>query len=393
MGMNFFQKIALPLRLQESPFAVFNTWHYDPTAGEKRDFRLDFLRGIAIIFMVVNHLESHSYFNNITQGHIYASAAEGFVFLSGYVLGMVTLKRIDREGLKSAMRKLLERSRVLYLTSFTLMVSLGLLSIIAPGMTRPSFEQAPGSWWQIILAAATFHLAPPVIDILQLYVLLLLVSPGIFWLLRRGLWLPTLTISWSLWAIQQAHPYSFSLHPLDREFPYFIFATWQLLYVNGLFLGYYRKTVGKVWQKIPKLPFVLAMTTLVMASIWAAQQDIQLGVWPTNVSDRALWLRFTDRSINGPIRLVNLFALFSLMFAIVDACWQPLYKSLGKLLVPLGQNSLYVYILHVPVTVIWFLIPGLVQGSGWLTTLLQAMVIAGFWLMIKYQVWFNIVPR
>jgi peptidoglycan/LPS O-acetylase OafA/YrhL len=157
MGMNFFQKIALPLRLQESPFAVFNTWRYDPTAGEKRDFRLDFLRGIAIIFMVVNHLESHSYFNNITQGHIYASAAEGFVFLSGYVLGMVTLKRIDREGLKSAMRKLLERSRVLYFTSFTLMVSLGLISIIAPGMTRPSFEQAPGSWWQIILAAATFH--------------------------------------------------------------------------------------------------------------------------------------------------------------------------------------------------------------------------------------------
>jgi fucose 4-O-acetylase-like acetyltransferase len=158
-------------------------------------------------------------------------------------------------------------------------------------------------------------------------------------------------------------------------------------------LGYYRTNVGKIWQKIPKLPFLLAMSAIVLASIWAAQQDMQLGIWPSNVSDRAMWLRFTDRSINGPIRLVNLFALFSLMFSLVDAFWQPLYKSLGKLLVPLGQNSLYVYVLHVPVTVLWFLIPGLVQGSAGLTTLLQAIAIGFFWLTIQYQVLFDVIPR
>jgi fucose 4-O-acetylase-like acetyltransferase len=81
------------------------------------------------------------------------------------------------------------------------------------------------------------------------------------------------------------------------------------------------------------------------------------------------------------------------MFAAVDAFWQPLYKSLGKLLVPLGQNSLYVYILHAPATILWFLIPGLVQGSAWLTTLLQAGAIAGFWFLIKYKVGFNVIPR
>jgi len=73
-------------------------WRYDPSVEGKRDLRLDFLRGIAICFMSVNHLESNSYFNNLTQGHIYASAAEGFVFLSGFVLGMVTLGRIKKGG-------------------------------------------------------------------------------------------------------------------------------------------------------------------------------------------------------------------------------------------------------------------------------------------------------
>ena len=389
---NFFRKTD-ETKPTSALLKILQSWRYDPLSGEKRDFRIDFLRGIAIVFMVVNHLEARSYFNNITQGHIYASAAEGFVFLSGFVLGMVTLKRINKEGLKSAMGKLLSRSRVLYFTSFILMVTLGLLSIVAPGMTRPSFDQAPGSWWQIILAAATFHLAPPVIDILQLYVLLLVMSPAIFWMLRKGLWLPVLTFSWSLWAIQQAHPYSFSVHPIDREFPYFSFATWQLLYVNGLLMGYYRTKVTEIWKQVPKLPFFLGMGVLIAALLMAAQNDMQLGMWPDKVSDRALWLRFTDRSINGPVRLVNLFALFSLMFAAVDAFWKPLYKSLGNLLVPLGQNSLYVYILHVPVTVIWFLIPGLVQGSAWLTTLLQAAVIAGFWLMVKYKVLFNVIPR
>jgi hypothetical protein len=382
---NFFPKTFSPTFLK--------SWRYDPNLGEKRDFRLDFLRGIAIVFMVVNHLESRSYFNNITQGHTYASSAEGFVLLSGFVLGMVTLGRIDRIGLKEAMLKLLERSRILYITSFTIMVVLGLLSIVAPGWTRPCFDRAPGAWWQIVLAAGTFHLAPPVIDILQLYVLLLLISPVIFWLFRRGWWLPALTISWSLWGISQLHPYVFSFQPLDREHPYFGFATWQMLYVHGVAMGYYRHQVGQIWKRIPKLPFLLAMGAIFIASIIAAQYDLQWGIWPANVSDRALWLRLTDRSLNGHLRQLNLLALFSLMFAAVDAFWQPLYKSLGKLLVPLGQSSLYVYIMHVPATVIWFLIPGLVGGSGWLTTLLQAVAIGLFWLMVKKQFLFNIIPR
>jgi hypothetical protein len=69
---------------------------------------------------------------------------------------------------------------------------------------RIDMQQAKG-------IAGTFHLAPPVIDILQLYVLCLVASPGISWLLRQGLWLPVLAISWSLWGLQQTHPYAFRI--------------------------------------------------------------------------------------------------------------------------------------------------------------------------------------
>jgi fucose 4-O-acetylase-like acetyltransferase len=85
--------------------------------------------------------------------------------------------------------------------------------------------------------------------------------------------------------------------------------------------------------------------------------------------------------------------LFPLLFSLLDAFWQPLYKAFGKVLVPLGQNSLYVYIVHVPVTVLWFLIPGLVEGNSLVTTLLQAVVLAFFWLLVKKQILFNVIPR
>jgi hypothetical protein len=368
-------------------------WRYDPLVEGKRDVRIDFLRGIAIVSMVVNHLESQSYFNAINRGQIYASAAEAFLFISGLVLGMVTVGRIKKSGFKDSMKKLLERSWKLYATSFILMSVLGLLTIVAPGWTRPAFEQAPGSWWQILLAAATFHLAPPVIDILQLYVLLLLVSPAIFWMLQRGLWAPVLAISWSLWSLQQAHPYALSFHPIDRDHPYFAFASWQILYVHGVLAGYYRTKLQQIWGRIPKLPLVIVLVAIVTGSIVAAHYDMQLGTWPAKVSDRAAWLTWTDRSRIGFIRLISLSGLFPLIYIIVDTFWQPLYKTLGKLLIPLGQNSLYVYTTHVPVTVIWFMIPGLVEGSPLVTTLAQAAAIAFFWLLVKKEVLFNIIPR
>ncbi len=64
--------IAPPI---ESPDPIIEStsrkklWQYDPDLYGKRDLRIDFLRGVAIFSMVVNHLECRSYFNKITQNH------------------------------------------------------------------------------------------------------------------------------------------------------------------------------------------------------------------------------------------------------------------------------------------------------------------------------------
>src|SRR5215472_16183094 len=56
--------------------------------GNKRDLRVDFLRGFCIFAMVVDHFGGDSWLYAITGGNrFYVSAAEGFIFISGFIMG------------------------------------------------------------------------------------------------------------------------------------------------------------------------------------------------------------------------------------------------------------------------------------------------------------------
>jgi hypothetical protein len=60
-----------------------------------RDLRIDVLRGVAIVFIVVNHIELTSLFELVSQETIgIVSGAEMFVAMSGVVVGMVYRQRL-----------------------------------------------------------------------------------------------------------------------------------------------------------------------------------------------------------------------------------------------------------------------------------------------------------
>ncbi len=86
--------------------------------GEKRDLRLDFLRGLAVSAMVVDHVGGDTFLTTLSGGNqAIVSAAEAFVFLSGLVLGMVYAERIARSGPSRALRAMLHRALTLYKAS------------------------------------------------------------------------------------------------------------------------------------------------------------------------------------------------------------------------------------------------------------------------------------
>src|SRR5690606_25518975 len=71
------------------------TWRYS-LAGN-RDLRIDFMRGIALVMMVVAHTEVMSIFNIFTWERFgLTTGAEGFVILSGFMLGMLNRARLQK---------------------------------------------------------------------------------------------------------------------------------------------------------------------------------------------------------------------------------------------------------------------------------------------------------
>ncbi|MEJ2246741.1 MAG: OpgC domain-containing protein, partial [Acidobacteriota bacterium] len=82
-------RIKPPMELNEQLNA---RWAYP--AKDKRDLRLDFMRGLIMVYVVVVHIECYSLFSLFAWERLgIISSAEGFVFLSGLVAGLVYGKR------------------------------------------------------------------------------------------------------------------------------------------------------------------------------------------------------------------------------------------------------------------------------------------------------------
>ncbi|CAN5687739.1 OpgC domain-containing protein [soil metagenome] len=361
--------------------------------GTARDLRIDFLRGVAIVVMVSNHLTARSWINTVTQGRIYASAAEGFIVLSGLVLGMVSLGRVKKLGLKEATKKLVERAWTLYKATMVLSVVALAATFIHPGAARPLFDEMPATGFRLAWALPTMHLEPRILDILQLYVYCLAGAPILLWALERGYGLAVTAGSIAIWYVHQRHPYAMSLESFGRDHSYFSLASWQLLFVVSFVAGYHRAPIAKVWSKIPRPVLFLVTIPAVVYLAKLNQKDVVLGVWPVGASARIDWLALTDRSLLGGIRIVTLSALFPLMFLVVDAFWRPLERTLGRFLIPLGQNSLYVFLVHVPFVVLWFALPKMAGSTGLLATAGQLAVLSTVYVMVSRKVLFNVVPR
>lgn len=360
--------------------------------GEARDLRIDLARGLAIVVMVTNHLAARSYLNAVTQGRIYASAAEAFVFLSGFVLGLVSLRRAGKDGLRGASNALVSRAGTLYRTYLLLTCVAAGATLAHAGAAAPIFREISAPWWKAMLAIPFFGVAPRLLDVLQLYVLLLLASPLMLYALARKWTAPLLVASVALWGVHQLHPYALSATPLGREHPYFALAAWQLVYVLGFVFGYHKARIGDVLSRAPGWLVPALTVPLVVASIATNHLDTHLGAWPVAVTERASWIASTDRSSMGIVRVVSAAALFALLFVLIDRFYVVLDRTVGRALVLLGQSSLYVFVVHIPLVVAWHALGLQGQGTA-ITTAGQAGVLVVLWMLVRYRVLFNIVPR
>ena len=390
------------------------TWRYPDDA--ERDLRIDLLRGVAIVFIVVNHTQLDSLFELASQETIgIVSGAELFVAMSGVVVGMVYRERLLRTDLVEVTGLLLKRAWQLYRTALAVVLLVYLLTLL-PGVdgravttfeigggqvadTYPNVERlgdypVPGF---VVRDLLLLRLGPWQFNVIGLYVLLMAAAPVLLAALRRRLVLVVLGLSWGLYALNAAFPTNLLGAQFEDPFP---LLTWQVLFVTGLVLGWYRSELLSLagrpaGRAVIALVVVLHLGVVLLAassSFLSNGYDVRLDLLPPRVFD-AIYAEWFTRATLDLGRLLDVWLLLATAYGLLTAYWRPLDRAVGWFLVPLGRASLHVFVLHVFAALVLANVPGLDDGSMAWGTLAHGVVLAVLWLLVRRRTLFRLIPQ
>jgi len=355
------------------------SWCY---SGGKRDLRLDLLRGFAVIAMVTDHIGGErSWLYMITGGDaFFVSAAEVFVFISGLLMGIIYAGVIARQGLGAALMKSLQRAWTLYLMTVTLTLTFMILSAQL-GLGWDS-EMTGAIWSDLLVSVLTFHRTFYLTDILLLYTLLVLAAVPVLVLLVHTRTALVLAGSWGLWLFWQ-------LAPQHAQFPWsivgnsvFNFPAWQALFVTAIVIGYHRQRLEQYLARISG-HLVLGISGTFVAVV--------IGMYIIVFLDPSFPHVMLVERLFGKVdlrigRLLVFAGFFTFAFGLVTLAWAPIRCALGWLLLPLGQDALSAYILHLFVAALAVKVKPLVFATSPATpmenTAFQLAGIAFIWTVI-----------
>lgn len=324
------------------------SWKY---AGGKRDLRLDLLRGFAGFAMIVDHVGSaeHSWLANFTGGnHFFVSAAEAFVFISGLVMGIVYQPLIKKTGVSAALHKALKRAWTLYLVTVSVGLTFIALSLAVGTAWAPKI--VPGHEASFVIDFVTLRRTFYLVDIPMMYTFLLLLAIPALYLLSRGHALIVLAASWGLWALWQASPGTLDVPWRVEDNTVFHVSAWQVLFITGLVIGWYRGNIERLVGRLPQQVALAGIAVVVGAA--AFLYFLQVVALPSLQANSLVWSLFFDKP-NVPVGRLLAFAIFTgFAFVLVSYAWRPIKSVLGWMLLPLGQNALTAYSLHLFVALV-----------------------------------------
>jgi hypothetical protein len=327
----------------------------------RRDLRIDTMRGVAIVFVVVNHVGLVSAFQTITQEGIgVVSGAELFVLLSGVVLGLVHRPAMEAGAARQVAGRTTRRAVKLYATALVVVVVVLLLSRI-PGVdgtavttftdegTGAAGAGAAGTVYDLyagsdrllsypasvpaLLDLLLLRVGPWQFNIMGLYVVLLAVSPLILMLLARRLWPVALGVAVALHVVGALAPTRLLPSQFEDSFP---LLSWQLLFVVGMVVGYHRRSVVAWWSSRAgriALPACVLLAVLLGLFAWsnpylADPLDVRLSLLP-DATYQQVYDAWFPRTRIAPGRLLDVLLVVVVGYAALTAFWRPIHRALG----------------------------------------------------------------
>jgi hypothetical protein len=358
------------------------------TLRAQRDAALDLLRGYFLVVMVVDHLHSFpSLFEPLTgRGHMWASAAEGFFAISGCLVGLLRGGEVRGGRIAEVTSKLVRRAALLYLWSVSLTLAYTLAGRLMANPPTVTLEISGDPPLRLLVRALCLRYTYGFADMLPIYALFLALAPLALLLLSGGFTTLVLATSLAFWAggLLMPLPLRFTGTPFPEM-------SWQVCFFPALVVGYHAAEVREHWTGLSERTRTLVVLGLCSAALafgylsWLDRYRDAL--WP----DHATLLHFLfGKTRVGPGRIVVASVWLLALYVAVKAFEPAFLRAVGWLLIPLGRNSLQVYILHSAAA---FFLFNLRTQVFWLASLEDAVVVGVLWLLVTTRVPPGWLPR
>ena len=325
--------------------------------SDRRDRRLDCLRGIALIVVLIDHIEAHAPTSPLRdwapRSICFFDCAEVFVFLSGLAFGYVCSYGPRNKSLRALTYRAIRRSLQIYVTY--LLVAWAAVYIAANGeYLSPPLQR------MLLLgtnASACFQSSlflgyqPYGLEILPLYVVVLPLLPALYLSCSRYP-LSSCLLSVTIYIAAQLSKFVAIKSGDNCAQWHFDPFAWQLLFCLGL--NWYSR--GSQKAKIHFVPSVVALCVCMFGiglRVYLSQICAAKGSEASKLLD---WAFLMDKHSLGPLRLIHFTSLAYVLSAILPPSRSAIWDfSVMRAIELCGRQSLSVYPLGVVLA--WLTIP------------------------------------
>jgi hypothetical protein len=323
--------------------------------GANRDYRLDFFRGLALLFIFIDHIPDNTISYFTLRSFAFCDAAEVFIFISGYTAALAYGPVFDREGVAMGVARIYRRVWQLYIAHICLfMIFNAEVAYTLKYLYNPLFADElqigdylnnPG---EAFIRVLSLQFQPSLLNILPLYIALLLALPVLILCLRRHVLLG-LVPSATLWLAANVFQWNMPGYPEGRLWYFDPFA-WQFLFAIGVSLGFAR-TQQRDWMPsspwLPRTALVFAIVAGIISMSWSLHELVNR--IPEYIVLPEVWF---DKTMLPPARLLSVLSLAILVAYYVPRQAPLLTSRAGWIIVMCGQNSLQVFCLSILLAVL-----------------------------------------
>ncbi|MEX5554061.1 OpgC family protein [Pseudomonas pergaminensis] len=360
-----------------------------------RDPRIDFFRGLALIFIFWDHVP-HNPLGQITLRNVgFSDAAEVFVFLAGFAAVLAYGKIMQRDGYWMACLKILRRAWVLYVVHiFLLALLMGIVFFANSHVeTRDLVEEMGLTHFvthpqQALTDELLLRFKPNLMDPLPLYIVLLAGLPLVLPMLVRKV---EAVVAVSL-AIYLLAPWmGWNLRAISDGVWYFNPVTWQLLFVLGGAAAIYsqRPKTAETRPLLRQPLFVASAVYVLVAGVitlswrWPEIHDAWM---PAALSN---WLYPISKTDLSPVRLVHFLALAYVTAKLLPGAGWTQNRVAGEIC-RMGRYSLEVFCLGVVLAPLADMINAMANDA---VAMQLTTAVIGALLMAGLAAWLELIKR